>query len=170
MSHPRVDQLRFARSEFVRGLDGVTDDVARRRVGQMNSISWMVGHMAWHEQLYWLTRAQGIVTVPELNDLAASGGPGSTPGLDDMWAAWRTVIAVADAWLDGLTPERLGERPASNSPTPQDYGTMLLRMTYHYFVHCGESSAVRQMVEGGDLPEFVGPIQVEAPWRPEPLG
>jgi len=45
---------------------------------------------------------------------------------------------------------------------------MLLRMTYHYFVHCGEASAVRQMVEGGDLPEFVGDIQDEAPWRQEP--
>ncbi len=170
MAHPRVEQLRFARSEFVRGLDGVTEEVARRRVGQMNSISWMVGHMAWHEQLSWLTRAQGTVLIPELNDLAANGAPASTPPLAEMWAAWRAVTSAADGWLDALDTMRLHERPASNTPTPQDVGTMLLRVTYHYFVHCGEASAVRQMVEGGELPEFVGFIQREAPWRPEPPG
>lgn len=170
MAHPRVEQLRFARTEFVRGLEGVTDEVAARRVGQMNSIGWMVGHMAWHEQLYWLTRAQGITPRPDLNDVVGNGAPASTPSLEEMWAAWRDVTGAADAWIETLTTASLGERPASNTRSTQDYGTMLLRMTYHYFVHCGESSAVRQMVEGGELPEFVGDIQDHAPWRPEPTG
>ena len=169
MAHPRVEQLRFARAEFVRGLEGIREDVARRELGQMNSITWMIGHMAWHEQLSWLTRAQGITPVPVLLELAANRGPKSNPGLDDMWAAWEEVTAAADAWLDALTHHRLAE-PMGRSRITQSIGTALLRMTYHYFVHTGEASAVRQVVEGGSLPEFIGEIQDLAPWRPEPCG
>ena len=57
MVHPLVDQLRFARSEWVRVLEGVSDEDARRRLTPMNSISWMVGHLAWQENRYWLQLA-----------------------------------------------------------------------------------------------------------------
>lgn len=165
MAHPRVDQLRFARSEFLRGLGGVTAEVAARELGQMNTIAWIVGHMAWHEQLSWLTRCQGVTPRPDLNDLAANGRPRSNPPLDEMLAAWREVTAAADPFLDGLTTARLDE-PLSRV---QSIGTGMLRVTYHYFVHVGEVSAIRQVVEGGSLPEFVGDIHVEAPWRPDPV-
>ena len=69
----------------------MTDEEARRRFMPMNCISWMVGHLAWQEQRYWLTRAQGKMLVPELNELTANGKPASTPPLDEMWPAWRTV-------------------------------------------------------------------------------
>ena len=49
MAHPRVDQLRFARSEFKRGLRGLDPEDAVRRLEPMNSIPWMVGHLAWHD-------------------------------------------------------------------------------------------------------------------------
>ena len=45
MTHPLVTQLRFARSEFVRCLEGVSDEDARSRIMPMNCISWMVGHL-----------------------------------------------------------------------------------------------------------------------------
>jgi hypothetical protein len=44
--HPLVSQLRFARSEFVRGLDGVSEEDGTRRVLPMNSLGWMVGQLA----------------------------------------------------------------------------------------------------------------------------
>jgi hypothetical protein len=50
MPHPLVTQLRFTRDEFVRGLTGLTDEEARRRFLPINSISWMIGHLAWQEQ------------------------------------------------------------------------------------------------------------------------
>jgi hypothetical protein len=31
MVHPLVEQLRFARSEFMRGIEGVTDEEGQRR-------------------------------------------------------------------------------------------------------------------------------------------
>ena len=53
---PLVEQLRFTRSEFRRGLRGTPEADAVRRLEPMNSIGWIVAHMAWHEQRYWLTR------------------------------------------------------------------------------------------------------------------
>jgi len=52
--HPLVRQLRFARREFVRCLEGLSDENARRRLMPMNCISWMVGHMAAQEQFYFV--------------------------------------------------------------------------------------------------------------------
>jgi hypothetical protein len=167
MAHPRVEQLRFARSEFARGLAGVPPGVAQHELGQMNSIGWMVAHLAWHEQLSWLTRAQGITPFPHLLDMAANGAPKSNPDFAEAFDTWQQICALADPWLDGLTRDRLDEISGRPSGHPQTIGTALLRMTYHYFVHIGEASAVRQVVEGGSLPEFVGLIQVEAPWRSE---
>jgi hypothetical protein len=40
MSHPLVTQLRFTRSEWVRGLKGVTGEEATRRFGPINPIAW----------------------------------------------------------------------------------------------------------------------------------
>ena len=64
MPHPLVTQLRFTRSEWVRGLKSVTPDEAGRRFGTINPISWMIGHLAWQEQLYFLERAQDKPRCP----------------------------------------------------------------------------------------------------------
>ena len=66
MPHPLVTQLRFTRSEWLRGLKAVTAEEAARRFGPINPIAWMIGHLAWQEQLYWLERAQGVVPLPEV--------------------------------------------------------------------------------------------------------
>ncbi|HEX5417582.1 MAG TPA: DinB family protein, partial [Chloroflexota bacterium] len=102
MPDPVVDQLRFTRAEWLRGLRGVTEEEGLRRFGPINSIGWIVGHLAWHEQRYWLTRVDGTVLRPELNELTASGGPPSTPSLRAMRSAWREVTAAVDPWLDDL--------------------------------------------------------------------
>lgn len=81
MAHPLLTQLRFARSELVRGVADVSDSDAERRLQPMNSIGWMIGHLAWQEQRYWLIRAQGLVLFPHLNERLAYGRPASTPPL-----------------------------------------------------------------------------------------
>ena len=40
-------------------------------------------------------------------------------------------------------------------------------MTYHYWYHTGEIQAIRQMLGHSNLPEYVGDIETEAPYRPE---
>ena len=54
-------------------------------------------------------------------------------------------------------------------PSAFSFGSLLLRMIYHYWYHTGESLAIRQMLGHADLPEFVGDIDGEAPYRPEPV-
>ncbi len=167
MAHPRVDQLRFARSEWVRGLDGLSEDDGRRRLDPMNSISWMVGHLAWHERLLWMERAQGL-QVESLLDPLANGLPASTPVLAEMWAAWRRMTETADLYLDTVTTDDLlVPLPHDGRPGRSAAGSQLQRITYHYWMHIGEAAAVRQMLGHGELPQFVGPIEELAPYRRE---
>lgn len=162
-----VDQLRFARSEWRRGLAGISDIDARKRVDPLNSISWMVGHLAWHERLVWIDRGRGLVVQSEL-DAVANGAPPSTPPLEPMWAAWERIAELSDGVLDSLTAEGL-EQPLAfdRRPDPPAAGTELLHVIYHYWGHIGEASAVRQMLGHERPPEFVGDIESLAPYRRE---
>lgn len=166
MVHPLIDQLRFARSEFRRGLDGVTAEEARRRLLPMNCISWNVGHLAAQEQRYWLLYAQGELLLPEIDRAYRSGSPASTPALSDMWSAWETITTAADPWLDAVTAETLlSYGMHDGKPTDYTFGSLLLRVIYHYWYHTGENAAIRQQLGHTDLPDFVGNIDEEAPFR-----
>ena len=166
MPHPLVEQLRFARLELHRALAGTPEEDALRRLPPMNSIGWIVGHLAWQEQRQWLTRAQDRTPVPFLEEVAANGGPATTPALPDVLAAWGEVTASADPWLDALTTaELLGNIPGAG-PTRR-IGDVLRRVTYHYWFHIGEILAIRQILGHSDLPEFVGDLDSVAPFRPD---
>ena len=169
MAHPLVDQLRFARSEFRRGLEGVTDEAALNRMLPMNSLGWIICHLAGQERRFWLIWAQGVADVaPELDEWGRYGKPANTPPLAGAWAAWRAVTAAVDPFLDALTQGRLLDHlVVDGAPMESSVGTMLRRSTYHYWFHTGEASAVRQLLGHPDLPEFVGDIAKEAPYRPE---
>jgi uncharacterized damage-inducible protein DinB len=165
--HLLVAQLRFTRSEFVRALAGVSEEDATRRLMPMNCLSWMVGHLANQEHRYWVILPQQKNVAPDLNALVGYGKPASTPPLKDMWAAWQKVTAVADEYLDSLTPETMQLYfLRDGKPVDESIGTLLMRNIYHYWYHTGEASAVRQMVGHSNLPEFVGDINVAA-YRPE---
>jgi len=168
MTHPLVDQFRFTRSEWLRGLEGVSAEDAERHLGPMNCISWVVGHLAWHEHRYWLERAQGTILFPKLNTTFAYGAPMSTPALSDMLDTWHTVTKAADPYLDTLTTETLqAELLFNGKAVGQSVGSALRRITYHYWFHIGETQAIRQFLGQANLPEYVGDIEIEAPYRPE---
>ena len=181
MTHPLVTQLRFARSEFVRCLEGVSEEDARHRIMPMNCISWMVGHLAAQEQYYFIYFPQGKVPHPQLNKLVGFGHPATTPPLAGMWKVWHEITAAADPFLDTLTEEQLSSYPEQGTEyfedvlfgwaseedmkkivaegsiqSPESYGTRLLRTTYHYSFHTGEAHAIRQQLGHPDLPYFVG--------------
>ena len=181
MAHPLVTQLRFARSEFVRCLEGLSEEDATRRLLPMNCISWMVGHLAAQEQYYFIYFPEGKVPHPELNKLVGFGHPATTPPLADMWQVWHEITAAADPFLDTLTMEQLKIYPEQgtkgfedslfgmvskevlaklmakgNVSSNESHGTKILRTTYHYFFHTGEAHAVRQQLGHPDLPYFVG--------------
>lgn len=167
MVHPLVRQLRFTRNEFRRAFAGVSDADARRRFPPMNCIAWNVGHMAWQEQRYWLWRGQGRMLRQAIQDEFAYGAPGTTPALDEMSAAWTEITGAADAWLDALTTAALLEpHPVSAKPDSGTFtfGNLLQRVIYHYWYHTGENMAIRQLLGHGNLPEYVGDIDGEAPY------
>ncbi len=168
MTHPLVEQFRFTRSEWLRGLDGLTGDDAAKHFGPMNCISWNVGHLAWHEQKYWLELAQNKILFPELNTLYAYRAPMSTPPLEEMLEKWHAVIEETEPFLDGLTVDLLNsELLRRGKAVGQSYGSAMQRITYHYWYHTGETQAIRQMLGHKSLPEYVGNLESEAPFRLE---
>src|SRR2546428_3608947 len=167
-SHPLIDQLRFTRSEWLRGLKGVSEDAGARHFGQMNSIGWIVGHLAWQEQRYLLHRPQGIMLRDDIQRDFASGGPMSTPSLAEMLAAWRKITKATDLFLEQLTtPKLLADLPLNGKKSGQTQGSAIRRLTYHYWFHIGEILAIRQQLGEKGLPEYVGSIEAKAPYRPE---
>ena len=165
--HPLVTQLQFARNEFVRSLEGVSDVDARKRLGPMNSISWNIGHLSVQEQAYWVILAQGENLYPDLYRLVGNGSPPSTPPLDEMWQAWTEITQAADIYLATVTTETLQTHfERKGKIQGESVGTMLLRNIYHYWYHCGEASAIRQSLGHTDLPQFVGNMST-AVYQPE---
>ena len=170
VAHPLVDQLRFTRREWLRALDGVPDADGVRRLQPMNSIGWIVSHLAWHEQLSFLMRLQGETPVPAANDHGVNGEPASTPPLSQALSTWRSVVAAADLALDGLDTRSLEAwLPRTRQPQSRTVGSTVQRVTYHYWFHIGEIVSIRQILGHADVPEFVGDIDGEAPYRAEPL-
>jgi hypothetical protein len=168
MIHPLVEQFRFTRSEWLRGLDGLTEEEGAQHFGKMNCISWTVGHLAWHEQRTFLQRPQNIVLYPQLNELFAYGAPMNSPSLREMRELWTAITQAADSYLDSLTTEILStDLPLNGKAVGQSRGSALRRITYHYWYHIGETQAIRQMLGHTNLPDYVGDIDTEAPYRPE---
>ena len=169
LAHPIVDQLRFTRSEWLRALKGVSEDDGARHFGQMNSIGWIVGHLAWQEQRYLLYRPQGVMLREDIQKKFTTGGPMSTPSLAETLAAWRSIIKASEPFLDQLTTKKLlVDLPLNGKRSGQSQGDAIRRMTYHYWFHIGEILAIRQQIGGRRLPEYVGSIEARAPYRPEP--
>ncbi len=168
MTHPLVDQLRFTRSEFMRSVKGVSDEDGRKRLLPMNCLAWNVGHLAWQEQQYFITYADGRVLFPEIARSFTFGAPASTPSLKEMITTWRAITEAADPWLDTLTSEMLTQNVISRGkPIAYKYGNLLQRTIYHYWYHTGENMAIRQMLGHERLGNFVGNIDDKAPYRPE---
>jgi uncharacterized damage-inducible protein DinB len=168
LAHPVVELLRFTRSEWLRGLRGVTEEDANRHFEQMNSIGWIVGHLTWQEQRTLFLRRRGILLYPEINQEFAFGAPMSTPSLKSMRSAWNRVTKEANPFLDSMTTKDLTrDLPFNGKPSGQSLGSALRRMTFHYWYHMGEIQAIRQMLGQKNLPQYVGNLEAAAPYRPE---
>jgi hypothetical protein len=167
--HPLVLQLRFTRSEFRRAIAGISEADAVKRVLPMNCVSWTVGHLAWQEQRYFLYFAGGSYLLPEIQERYRYGAPPSTPPLGEMWAAWDRITAATDTWLDAVdAPKLTQEVVREGKPAGTSWGSLLQRVIYHYWYHTGENMAVRKILGNTGLGAFVGSIDQEAPYTPEP--
>lgn len=151
-----INQLHFTRSEFKKGFEGVSEKDGKKRLLPINSISWIVGHMAWHEQYYWLIRAQGMILFPEIIDQVGYRKPASTPSLGEMISYWKKITNASDEYLFSLKEsDLLDHMILKGKQLPFNIGTMISRVIYHYWYHNGEIQALRQLMGHSDLPEFV---------------
>ena len=169
MPHPLVEQLRFTRREFRRGLRNVPAEDGLKRVGRLNSLGWSVGHLAWQEQKYFLYWGSGSMPYPDIDKTFRSGAPGTTPDLGDMLEAWSAITALADPWLDTLSSSDL-LAPYSKGGTTTGgrlMGNLVQRVIYHYWYHLGENMAVRKLLGHEGLGQFVGNIDDEATYTQE---
>jgi hypothetical protein len=166
MTHPIAGQLGFARSELARSLAGVTDEDGERRFQPINSLGWIVGHLADQEQRYFLQRQGHPLVVEGLNERVGYGKPASTPPLSEMLDAWRRITIETASVVDAMTDADLLAYPPDDPTRWETNGTLILRVTYHYWFHLGEGQAIRQMLGHTGLPEFVGDIGEKAPFRP----
>lgn len=152
-----INQLKFTRSEFRKGFAGVSEKDGKKRLMPINTIGWIVGHLAWHEQYYWLTRAQGAILIPELNDLVGFRKPASSPSLSQMISYWGEIIDASDQYLDKLNEsDLLDYLEVKGKQLDFNIGTMISRVIYHYWYHNGEMQAQRQLMGHTDLSDFVG--------------
>lgn len=163
-----TDMTRFALSEFERGLEGLTDEEARLRMEkadgtQMNSISWTVGHLAWH----WC-RVRRIVTgdaYPEaLNQFANGSTDPTPPSLEDAHRFLALAIDSA-SWVADADGDLLARKNPKN-PASESVGTALMRVTLHTWFHAGEVNAIRQMLGHPEV-MFVGQMLGNLEWQPE---
>lgn len=168
MAHPLVLQLRFTRSEFARAWKGVSEQDAQRHFESLNCMSWMIGHLAWQEQYYFLHYGQGQLLLPDINQEFANGAPASTPSLERVRSAWQAITNAADPWLEQLTTEQLQQHVTSQGkPIAYIYGNLVQRVIYHYWYHTGEIMAIRQLLRHERLPQFVGSLDKKASYQPE---
>ena len=169
MTHPLVDQLRFTRAEFLRGVKRVSDEDGRHRFLPMNCLAWNVGHLAWQEQRTFLYYGQGRLLLPAIDREFVYGAPASTPSLKAMLEAWSAITEAADPWLNAVTTDLLAQNVVNSKGKllGTTYGNMLQRVIYHYWYHTGENQAIRQLLGHERLPVYVGDIDSKAPYRPE---
>ena len=161
-----VEQLRNARSQWLAGIEGITSDEGIKCFEPINSISWMVGHLAAFEQLLWVTLAQGE-TLSEAVKSCSFGKPASTPPMAEMLTDFHTIAQAADRYLDTLTDDDMSKfLIRDGEPLHENIGTYILRQTWHYWYHLGEAQAVRQLLGHRDLYPFVGDIPAEATYTP----
>jgi uncharacterized damage-inducible protein DinB len=158
--------LRFTRSVLDRTLYGISEEEGFLRFGRINSIGWIVGHVANHEQRLWLVRLGKPPVIADLHDRVASGRPASTPSLAEMLEARKAIIAASDPYLDSLQEADMEVNDSvTQPPFPEPPGTSLQRLIYHQWFHNGEIQAIRQMLGHTSLPQFVGKIGEQAPYR-----
>ena len=150
--HNLVTIQHLARKEFLRGLQGLSDEDARKRVEPMNCISWIVGHVAHQQHAFFVSWPQGKPSEPRYRPFGY-GSPASQPPLDEVMALWHASCDAADVWLDAATAESLRVTFPS-SPEGENGGALVVRNIFHTWCHLGEISSIRQML-GHRAPEFV---------------
>jgi len=145
-----VQILELSRKEFDRNLVGLTDEDARKRIEPMNSISWIIAHVANQHRSFFVDWPAGRATEARYASYGY-GAPASQPPLEEALALWRDACRESDAWLHSADEAALAQ------VTPffkENLGSLLVRCICHTWHHIGEINSVRQLL-GHRAAQFV---------------
>ncbi len=142
------------RRELRRAVEGMTESDLEKRVGGMNSVAWMIAHLAAQEQSYWL-ESRALPVVADLSFLRKKD-ESATPNFAAMWAVWEDVIKQSDSYLLSLTETDLKHHfTTRKSFEIENIGSLLTRVIGHYYLHIGQITVIRKLLDY-DVPAFVG--------------
>lgn len=157
MTYRPIEIARFALSEFERGLEGLSDEDARKRLtkadgSEMNAISWTVAHIAGH----WLNRPERLLRF------ASGSRNAEPPSLEDALIFLAEATGFTESWLPNATSEFMAS--ARDDRRGESIGTGVMRAVLHTWFHTGEINAIRQML-GHEEIGFVGRMLGHLEWR-----
>ena len=165
-----IELVRFTQAEFQRGLEGLTDEEAQRRIAKasgskMNAITWIVSHIVGH----WLSVATYAKDGELPWHLVRFVGPAADPTpppLDEALKLLRDTKASID-WLTDADETLLSttrEEHLLSKQGQDNIGTALINAVLHTWFHTGEINAIRQMLGHAEIP-FVGETWGKPEWR-----
>ena len=160
MAHHLVRYVWHVRRELERVLDGISASDLNREVNGINSIAWMIGHLAMQEQSYWLLFRDEELIDKNLKVYGSKVEDGKDAS--ELIELWKTITERSNAWLETATAsdlENTFEKARENT------GSLLTRVIGHYYFHIGQIATIRKML-GYDVPGFVG-SQEGAYYTPE---
>jgi uncharacterized damage-inducible protein DinB len=155
MAHHLVRYLQHVRREFLRALEGIDTSDLERSVEGLNSVRWMIGHLAAQEQAYWL-EPRGEPLVSEALFGYRRAVPERMESPERLLEVWWEVGARADEWLLTLSHDDLrGHLSGEGIVGIENIGSLLTRVIGHYYLHIGQITVIRKLL-GYEVPSFVG--------------
>ncbi|MCA9835761.1 MAG: DinB family protein [Trueperaceae bacterium] len=154
MSLHLVKYVFHVRRELNRALEGLSEADLDKRVAGINSCAWIVAHLAWQEQRYWL-EPRGL---PQVADLSAyrNGATLTNPNFAEVYPLWQEIIRQSESWLEGLAEDDLRNHFRGNKFFElENIGSLMTRVIGHYYLHIGQITAIRKIL-GYEVPGFVG--------------
>ncbi len=150
MAHHLVRYVWHVRRELERSLENISEADLNREVGGLNSIAWMIGHLAMQEQAYWLFfRGEELVE----KNLKAYGSKVEDPKeFAELFELWKSITEQSNGWLETATTSDLENQ---FEKAKENTGSLLTRVIGHYYFHIGQIATIRKLL-GYDVPGFVG--------------
>ena len=144
-------------AEFARAADSVPAPGRGGALGRLSAGSWIVAHVALHQDTSWNVRAQQLPDEEWLASWAEalrSDTPPAIPPFMEARQALDRVFEQATRYLEGLTEEALAAPLPPRPGTTEDSWTVggeIAHSIAHVFVHAGELATIASLVGAPDL-------------------
>ena len=144
--------LELARRCTLKLADGIPpDSLCHQPVAKTNHALWVLGHLAWTDNLFLTTLAKREPVVDESwNKLFGmgsepTGDPQAYPTLDEVKGRLEAAREALIDWFQSLDEQQLkSPLPDGMKAFASDYAGMMNSLAWHEGLHAGQLSAVRR--------------------------